>query len=374
MLKSKIGLDSILSVIYSYAAHPAKKTFSASWYGLRAIFAFVGLGDFQMRPKSPAHYAAKSVKDIASGIAGPPESSLTRRSVGIGAGVIAADYLTGHTVSKNLWDQSRVLTGNATPYLPDFLNDWAYYDNDYFSDTRPLDLRRIDRQDFRYRPDLVRAYEGSEAAKQYVALINQFAEENGIHAVLHANQIFQESRFNVSAVSNSQPPAYGIAQFKIATAQRTYRQGFRQARGLPPLTNAEMREKLMSDPEFSLELSSFHMKQLYDEFNNDPVLALAAYSGGSGAVTNFGNISSGKEWLIELAQRRIRHNRPGYHDYGPDGNGQASKYRNETFIYIAKTTGAGWSGELYGSSPRTLDTQIASVDLSRRAFLRLIPS
>lgn len=87
-----------------------------------------------------------------------------------------------------------------------------------------------------------------------------------------------ESHFNPEARSDK--GAVGLMQLMPETAAWIYDQ-MRQGRLDPTL---------LRDPELNVELGVWYLRSLLDKFDNDPVLALAAYNGGRGRVV---------EWLAQ---------------------------------------------------------------------------
>lgn len=82
----------------------------------------------------------------------------------------------------------------------------------------------------------------------------------------------QESQFDPAAISHV--GALGLMQLMPATANRVARQ----------LNYPYSRERLLSDPAYNLELGTNFFATLLERFGGSPVLALAAYNAGPGAV------------------------------------------------------------------------------------------
>lgn len=85
----------------------------------------------------------------------------------------------------------------------------------------------------------------------------------------------QESQFDPRAVSHV--GALGLMQLMPATANRMARQ----------LQKPYSKERLLGDPAYNLELGSRYFDQLLQRFNGSPILALAAYNAGPGAVNRW---------------------------------------------------------------------------------------
>ncbi len=85
----------------------------------------------------------------------------------------------------------------------------------------------------------------------------------------------QESQFDPRAVSHV--GALGLMQLMPATANRLARQ----------LQKPYSKERLLGDPAYNLELGSTYFGQLLKRFDDSPILALAAYNAGPGAVNRW---------------------------------------------------------------------------------------
>ena len=83
--------------------------------------------------------------------------------------------------------------------------------------------------------------------------------------------------------------AYGCGQLTIATA-----------RGLDPalrgMTDDEIRNKLINDDAYNLNLSAKNFNSLMNRYNNNPDLALSAYNGGVGANAPSSDCPGLKRW------------------------------------------------------------------------------
>lgn len=106
----------------------------------------------------------------------------------------------------------------------------------------------------------------------------RYAEANRLDPLLLIAVMRVESRFDPGA--RSREGAMGLMQLMPETA--------RWAAGQMKLPHVDAEE--LTDPELNLAIGAWYLASLYDEFNGDPVLALAAYNGGAGNV---------RRWLAE---------------------------------------------------------------------------
>lgn len=102
------------------------------------------------------------------------------------------------------------------------------------------------------------------------------ARPHGLDPYLVAGLIRQESEYNHRAVSRA--GAIGLMQVMPATAREIFKQ-----LGMPGFSTAKLRQ-----PDISLRLGTFHLKQVVSQFNGSVELALAAYNAGAHRA---------KEWI-----------------------------------------------------------------------------
>ncbi len=129
-------------------------------------------------------------------------------------------------------------------------------------------------------------------------LITQTAQKYRLDPHLLAAMIRVESRFNPKAVSAR--GAVGLMQIMPETAA-----WIQEARGVTPANNRDgggrakgnsgagsaeaLRERLV-DPRFNVDLGSWYLRALLDEFGQNEAAALAAYNGGRSNV---------RAWLVQ---------------------------------------------------------------------------
>lgn len=95
------------------------------------------------------------------------------------------------------------------------------------------------------------------------------AKPHGLDPFLVAGLIRQESEYNHRAVSRA--GAIGLMQLMPATAREIFKQ-----LGIPGFSTAKLRQ-----PDVSLRLGTFHLKQVVNQFDGSLELALAAYNAGA---------------------------------------------------------------------------------------------
>ncbi len=174
------------------------------------------------------------------------------------------------------------------------------------------------------RPDLIKAIELRPDIASKVAYMLKLASENPeIDGVMWVNQIWQESRLDENAVGRM--TKYG------------------QARGAPqfvPATGAKYGLHTAADFfnfEKSMRASLAYITDLKRTFGNQG-LAMAAYNGGSRAVTHlygkYGEDITLAEWAGDLEAQNARL-----------GEGAERLWRNETLKYIKLADSRFWDAE-----------------------------
>jgi hypothetical protein len=111
----------------------------------------------------------------------------------------------------------------------------------------------------------------------YADLINQSADAHDLTPALIAAVVTVESNFNPRA--HSRRGAYGLMQVMPQT-WRTFGAGSTCAPETARLTTPPC----MQDPAANLDVGAAYLRSLLDRFDEDPVLALAAYNAGAEAV------------------------------------------------------------------------------------------
>ena len=104
---------------------------------------------------------------------------------------------------------------------------------------------------------------------KYADAIKKYSADAGVDPALVAAVILQESRFNSDAVSPV--GAQGLMQFMPGTAATMARE--------VGLTKYDI-----FDPETSIHLGAFHLRDLLNKYNGDEDQALASYNAGTGTV------------------------------------------------------------------------------------------
>lgn len=113
---------------------------------------------------------------------------------------------------------------------------------------------------------------------QHQELVFHYAHQNKLDPYLIAALIKTESNFRADA--KSPKGALGLMQIMPKTGYWIAEQ----------LGDEDFDPRLLTDPETNLMLGSWYLAQLFEEFDNDPILVLAAYNGGRGNV---------EQWLDE---------------------------------------------------------------------------
>lgn len=114
---------------------------------------------------------------------------------------------------------------------------------------------------------------------KYSTYISKYSRENNLDPYMVAAVIRTESNFNPRAKSNKD--AYGLMQITPETAEWVSNK--------MKLKDFEMSK--LYEPEYSIKMGCWYLRDLANEFNNDPKLYLAAYNGGRGNVEKWLNDS-----------------------------------------------------------------------------------
>lgn len=150
------------------------------------------------------------------------------------------------------------------------------------------------------------------------------AKKYGLNEDLFLKQIRQESGFNPKARSGA--GAIGLGQIMPATAK-----GY----GVKP--------EALLDPSVNLDLAAKIMQKNLKTYNNDYVLALAAYNGGGGAVDfvqkQFGRPITGHEWVQFNSERQQKKGR------------NPNAWHTQTLDYVNKITGQSQPTKLGQAKP-----------------------
>jgi soluble lytic murein transglycosylase len=116
-----------------------------------------------------------------------------------------------------------------------------------------------------------RWYERLRYPLEYETIVVGHAENYGLEPHLVAAVIYQESKFDADAVSES--GAVGLMQLLPATAQ-----------GIADRTGGSgWHERDLVDPELNVRYGSWYLRHLLDKYENEE-LALAAYNAGQANV------------------------------------------------------------------------------------------
>ncbi len=106
-------------------------------------------------------------------------------------------------------------------------------------------------------------------------IIRQQAEEKGVEASLIAAVIYSESRFRDQTSSAG---ARGLMQITPATALDIARRSEAQTFVI----------KDLADPQINISYGTYHLRDLFAQYDGNEVAALAAYNAGSGNVDKWG--------------------------------------------------------------------------------------
>jgi soluble lytic murein transglycosylase-like protein len=112
---------------------------------------------------------------------------------------------------------------------------------------------------------------------RFAPLIEQYAKTHGLDAALVKAMIAVESAFDPAAVSPK--GAVGLMQVMPATGERYGVAGDRRR---------SVTQKL-ADPALNVRIGTRFLRDLLQRFDQDTVLALAAYNAGEGAVEQYDN-------------------------------------------------------------------------------------
>jgi soluble lytic murein transglycosylase len=112
----------------------------------------------------------------------------------------------------------------------------------------------------------------------YQELVTRYARDRGLDPYFVAGLIRQESMFNPVAVSPA--GAIGLMQVMPATGADLARRA-----GISPFDSSMLR-----DPELNVRLGTLFLRDMLARYDNDPVLALAAYNAGPTRATRWRNL------------------------------------------------------------------------------------
>jgi len=129
-----------------------------------------------------------------------------------------------------------------------------------------------------------------QGSEKYIDLINKYADQNNVDPALIAAIAEQESTWNPNAYRYEpkiNDSSYGLMQTLYTTAQGMGYSGAPEG---------------LYNPETSIDYGSKYISQMLKANNNDPRLALAAYNGGPGAVSN-GQILSSIDYSNKVMAR-----------------------------------------------------------------------
>lgn len=114
---------------------------------------------------------------------------------------------------------------------------------------------------------------------KYSSYVFKYSSEYKLDPYLVAAVIRTESNFNNKAKSNK--GAYGLMQITGETAEWSSKQ----------MGIKEFKSSDLYDPEYNIRMGCWYLRNLADEFKDDPKLYLAAYNGGRGNVQKWLNSS-----------------------------------------------------------------------------------
>lgn len=112
---------------------------------------------------------------------------------------------------------------------------------------------------------------------KYEDSLCKWSKEYGVDVHLEAAKIMAESTWNPNARSGA--GAVGLTQFIPSTARRVY----------TTINGAEAGAKfnanqLIGNPDLAIQMGTFHLKELIDQYGGNLTKVLIAYNGGGGAV------------------------------------------------------------------------------------------
>ena len=155
-------------------------------------------------------------------------------------------------------------------------------------------------------------------------LAKQTAVKYGLNEDLFLKQIQQESGFNPNAKSHA--GAIGLGQIMPATAK---------GMGIKP--------ESLRDPAINLDTAAKIMQKNLKTYNNDYILALAAYNGGGGAVDfvqkQVGRPITGQEWIQFNSERQQKKGK------------NPNAWHTQTLDYVNKITGQSQPMQLAQATP-----------------------
>jgi soluble lytic murein transglycosylase-like protein len=122
------------------------------------------------------------------------------------------------------------------------------------------------------------------------ATVREGAREFGVDESLLLAVVRQESGFNPRA--RSRAGAVGLTQLLPSTARSLSRS----------ILKKRFRTAFLLDPGINVRLGASYLRQLLDEFGDDPILALAAYNGGEARVEAVRNLDPRppRDLLLEM--------------------------------------------------------------------------
>ncbi|MDR3195391.1 MAG: lytic transglycosylase domain-containing protein [Endomicrobium sp.] len=108
--------------------------------------------------------------------------------------------------------------------------------------------------------------------KRYDDYINEYSNKFGVDALLVRSVIKRESDLNPEAVSNK--GAVGLMQIMPKTAREV----------AVELSVSDYSSDKLKDPQINIMFGAYYLRKLLDYYNNNLILALAAYNAGIGNV------------------------------------------------------------------------------------------
>lgn len=131
-----------------------------------------------------------------------------------------------------------------------------------------------------------------QGTQQWLSQLEQACADSGLYDCRLAQAIMaNESSGKANAVSSV--GAGGLMQIMPGTA-----------RGLDPslrgFSDHEVRQRLINDPAYNMQLGTRYIAQLSNQFNGDPALVAAAYNGGPKANQTSVNCGGGTAWQCQI--------------------------------------------------------------------------